>query len=96
MKTNIHCFVLLILFPLMAEAQIDPDALWKDCLSEGRPTTAHMNECTLQAEQNWDRELNSVYQQLINELNDQGKGALRLSQRQWICLLYTSPSPRDS
>ena len=44
-----------------------------------------------------DEDLNIAYKKILLIYNDDYEfiEALRSSQRNWICLLYTSPSPRD-
>lgn len=57
---------------------------FNECL-KGLSGDSPMANCTYKALENWDKELNRVYQELMNNhLNEKGKKALRLAQQQWI------------
>jgi len=47
-------------------------------------TTAGMLNCSSQALDKWDKELNRVYKELIKELSPEEKELLKQSQLQWI------------
>ena len=53
------------------------------CL-EKNDSTAGMKQCTHQAEQWWDAELNRVYKALLSKLNHQAKKQLKTAQQQWL------------
>ncbi len=55
------------------------------CLSqEENMTTIGMKECTEQAAEEWDQELNHVYKDLMRRLDPESKEKLRSAQRAWI------------
>jgi uncharacterized protein YecT (DUF1311 family) len=47
-------------------------------------STAGMRNCTAQAYDMWDKELNKAYKSLMNKLSPDGKKALKISQLAWI------------
>ena len=47
-------------------------------------TTAGMTNCTNGASARWDKELNSVYANLLSSISRREQQALRAAQRQWI------------
>jgi uncharacterized protein YecT (DUF1311 family) len=53
------------------------------CLKDST-TTAGMCNCTLEAKNAWDRELNKYYKLLLSKLSEDGKIKLQEAQRQWI------------
>ena len=59
------------------------DIILKDCLQNAGSTTG-MVACYDTANQNWDKELNAKYRKLMDGLDDEGKVALRDSQRAWV------------
>jgi uncharacterized protein YecT (DUF1311 family) len=62
----------------------DPiDERQEDCIAKNS-TTRGMVKCTIQAREAWDKELNVVYNKLMNRLEPKGKEDLKQSQRQWI------------
>lgn len=62
----------------------DPiDIRLEKCIAEDS-TTAGMAKCYSKAKDNWDKELNLAYGQLMEKLDSKGKTALRKAQKQWI------------
>ncbi|RKZ36725.1 MAG: DUF1311 domain-containing protein [Gammaproteobacteria bacterium] len=59
------------------------DAKTDACL-EKNDSTAGMIECSVQAEQLWDAELNRVYKALRSKLNANAKKQLKDAQLQWL------------
>jgi uncharacterized protein YecT (DUF1311 family) len=43
-----------------------------------------MTNCANNASEDWDKELNQVYRELMNKLNPKAKEELRLSQLKWL------------
>lgn len=61
------------------------DTALTDCLNTAEGSTTHgANRCIRTATAAWDRELNRVYRELMNELSDPPKLKLRDSQRKWV------------
>ena len=57
----------------------------ENCLNDEKNfTTLGMLSCYGEAELKWDKELNSIYSKLINNLDDNSKIKLKESQRNWI------------
>ncbi len=55
------------------------------CLNaEKNQTTAGMIACTNQAQEQWDKELNTNYSVLISKLSADEKEKLKVAQRNWI------------
>lgn len=63
------------------ESQIDIKL--SKCLKDST-TNSGMCNCTIQAEQAWDIELNKYYKLLLKELPSEAKEKLKISQRSWI------------
>lgn len=66
-----------------AQEQHPIDKQTEACI-EKNYTTSGMVECHGQAEEQWDKELNRVYNALITKLDDHGRENLNISQRQWL------------
>lgn len=61
------------------------DAALTRCLNTADGSTTHgANRCIRTATAAWDRELNRVYRELMNVLDDPQKLRLRDAQRKWI------------
>ena len=67
-----------------ANADFTADKNFESCLSNKKLTTADMTNCAHDSLNDWDNELNLVYNKLIKHLSPSGKEALKLSQREWI------------
>jgi len=79
------CVFILLFVPsiVFAETQHPIDIELDKCL-EGLSGNSPMANCTYNALEAWDKELNRVYKDLMGYLTDDGKKQLRFSQRQWI------------
>jgi len=47
-------------------------------------STLGIIQCSREAEEKWDKELNRLYKLLYAKLNEQGKKSLKASQKQWL------------
>jgi uncharacterized protein YecT (DUF1311 family) len=57
----------------------------KECLdSAENQTTVGMIGCSIRAEKEWDRELNTNYNLLISKLSSEEKEKLKSAQRNWV------------
>ncbi|WP_439882454.1 lysozyme inhibitor LprI family protein [Pontibacter sp. MBLB2868] len=80
----------LLFFCSLANAQqkekINPiDKQLKACLdTKENQTTAGMCDCTYEALDKWDKQLNVVYKALSSKLNTTAKTKLVEAQRQWV------------
>ena len=82
-----YIITLLVIFSSSAYAAKEHpiDLTMSKCLkNKANHTTAGMSQCVNNAAIEWDKELNRVYKLLKSELNEEGKKAFTLSQRQWI------------
>lgn len=80
---NLLTFSCLILWASNSFA--DPDGKYQECLSDkNNLTTAGITNCTNQAAEDWDTELNKIYKELLSKLTPEGKQSLKAAQRQWI------------
>ena len=62
-----------------------PIDMWLEkCMEKENYTTAGMLNCSSQALDKWDKELNRVYKELIKKLSPEEKELLKQSQLQWI------------
>jgi uncharacterized protein YecT (DUF1311 family) len=75
----------------MAEGYIEPSDVHpiekslEECLAiEENMTSSGMERCAYQATQEWDKELNKVYKQLMSKLDAQAQDELRKAQRAWV------------
>lgn len=81
---------LLLLLPLTGFSQPEVsshpiDLQLEECHSiDSNQTTMGMIECERIAIEAWDKELNRVYQLLMNKLSSDDQARLRASQRKWI------------
>ncbi len=86
MRFSFICFPFVFLIPL-ASAQEETshpiDTRLNACI-ETDPSTHGTVACLHIAHDEWDDELNQVYQQLLIELDDDADALLRTTQRQWI------------
>lgn len=75
--------LLSIMTPLIC-AQDHPIEKWtEECMNRDF-TTLGMRMCLSESYEKWDRELNRLYHALRKELTNEGKEALRHSQKLWI------------
>lgn len=51
---------------------------------ENNQNTLGITDCDIQAEEEWDKELNKVYNTLMKKLKPKGKEALKTSQKVWL------------
>ena len=81
-------FILFILpkqgFSEEKEKKHPIDVWLEKCMEKENYTTAGMLNCSSQALDKWDKELNRVYKELIKKLSPEEKELLKQSQRQWI------------
>ena len=85
MKLYLGLFLTLLMSSASANSVHPIEQALSLCLSQTQNmTTAGMNECTYEATEAWDKELNNVYKQLMNALTKKGKESLKISQRQWL------------
>lgn len=81
-------FVLVVLpvqgFEEEKEKKHPIDVWLEKCTEKENYTTAGMLNCSSQALDKWDKELNRVYKELIKKLSPEEKELLKQSQLQWI------------
>jgi uncharacterized protein YecT (DUF1311 family) len=81
-------FILFILpvkgFSEEKEKKHPIDVWLEKCMEKENYTTAGMLNCSSQALDKWDKELNRVYKELIKKLSPEEKELLKQSQLQWI------------
>jgi uncharacterized protein YecT (DUF1311 family) len=65
-------------------AQKHPIDKWLEECMDKNPTTVGMVNCEDEALKRWDKELNSVYKQLMEKLSAQAKETLKEAQRAWL------------
>lgn len=77
--------ILIILVVLMSSNAFSSpiDDEMKECISTNQ-TTAGMTNCTYEAMEKWDVELNIVYQDLRSHLSEDARVTLLAAQRSWI------------
>lgn len=76
---------LLLSIPYIAIANAHPiDQAMQDCLNKKNMTTAGMANCTHQATQKWDQEIENIYQKLLAHLNKQSADELKKSHKAWL------------
>lgn len=81
-------FPYLFLFSLSLSAQKKADIhpIYKqhaECI-EKDGSNLGMRQCTIESIDAWDKELNKVYKNLMDNLNEADQAALKKSQRKWI------------
>lgn len=82
--------ILLSLFSLTAFSQTKGkkenliDIQEKKCLDKEDITTAEQCNCTIKAQESWDKELNKYYSMLKTKLSKEDFEILKNSQKQWI------------
>jgi uncharacterized protein YecT (DUF1311 family) len=79
--------ILILMLPLASradEATPHPiDKIHQSCVKKDS-TTIGMTNCTYEAYDMWDKELNKNYNELMNQLRPQGKQVLKAAQREWL------------
>ena len=73
----------LLLFSVFSFAQSQIDAELKKCLGKD-DSTANQRNCTISAQQSWNKVLNKHYLSLSKKLSKSGKKELLEAQRNWI------------
>jgi len=73
----------LLLFGVFSFAQSQIDVELKKCLAKD-DSTANQRNCTISAQQSWDKVLNKHYLSLSKKLSTTGKKELLETQRNWI------------
>ena len=86
-KPTILLVILIVAIPCLSWANkdlVDPiDKRFEECIDKDS-TTLGMTNCLKESMEAWDKELNTVYTELMNRLDTKGKAALKKSQRQWM------------
>lgn len=82
MKKSVS-ILFFVLFNVFSFAQSQIDAELKKCLGKD-DSTANQRNCTISAQQSWDKELNKHYLSLSKKLSKSGKKELLEAQRNWI------------
>jgi uncharacterized protein YecT (DUF1311 family) len=89
MKTML--FIFLFFIPALFFAQepvkkVHPIDKWlDDCMGKmENQSTAGMIECAENAYVKWDKELNKIYKELMNNLKPEGQKSLKESQKSWL------------
>lgn len=77
-------FLCLSISSFALKAETEAQKKLENCIAESDLTTASMTNCANNASEDWDKELNQVYQELMNKLNPKAKEELRLSQLKWL------------
>lgn len=75
--------LLILFFSVFSFAQSQIDVDLKKCLGKD-DSTANQRNCTISAQQSWDKELNKHYLALSKKLATSGKKELLEAQRNWI------------
>jgi len=75
--------LLVLFFSVLSCAQSQIDVELKKCLGKD-DSTANQRNCTISAQQSWDKELNKHYLSLRKKLATSGKKELLEAQRNWI------------
>ncbi len=87
-KKSLTILLLLLLWSTISRSQIDEnkiDLQLKSCLTQlSEPTTTNMCNCTYDAINQWDVQMNAVYNELMNKLKSQAKNKLKTAQKQWV------------
>jgi uncharacterized protein YecT (DUF1311 family) len=88
--TGIRVFILLAIFIGAPNVLANPkphaiDISMSDCLKKPENmTTAGIANCTIQAEKKWRAEVERLYEGLLGHLDENGKSALKNSQKAWL------------
>lgn len=90
MKTKpFYLFLLFLLLPVAAFSQTKKadspiDVTESKCLDKDNISNAEMCNCTIQARESWDKELNKYYGLLKTKLPKEAFETLKESQKQWL------------
>lgn len=83
--TSILLFLSISIFPQSKIQQENLiDLTESKCLDKKDISNAEMRNCTIQATQSWDKELNKYYDLLKNQLSKETFQTLKESQKQWM------------
>ncbi|MFC0779337.1 lysozyme inhibitor LprI family protein [Flavobacterium sp. HJSW_4] len=84
-KTFILIFLFLSIVAFSQTKKEYPiDALESKCLNKENLSNADMCNCTIQARESWDKELNKYYNLLKTKLPKEAFETLKESQKQWL------------
>ena len=77
-------FLCLSISSFALKAATEAEKKLESCIAESDLATASMTNCANNASEDWDKELNQVYRELMKKLNPKAKEELRLSQLKWL------------
>ncbi|UPZ13645.1 lysozyme inhibitor LprI family protein [Flavobacterium humidisoli] len=84
-KVFIITFLLLSVVTFSQTKKENPiDVLESKCLNKENISNAEMCNCTIQARESWDKELNKYYSLLKTKLSKEAFETLKESQKQWL------------
>jgi uncharacterized protein YecT (DUF1311 family) len=84
-KVFIITFLLLSVVTFSQTKKENPiDVLESKCLNKENISNAEMCNCTIQARESWDKELNKYYSLLKTKLPKEAFETLKESQKQWL------------
>jgi len=84
-KVFIIAFLLLSVVTFSQTKKENPiDVLESKCLNKENISNAEMCNCTIQARESWDKELNKYYSLLKMKLPKEAFETLKESQKQWL------------
>ncbi|KAF2081854.1 lysozyme inhibitor LprI family protein [Flavobacterium sharifuzzamanii] len=85
---KIFVLIFLLLLSIVAFSQTKKenpiDVLESKCLNKDNISNADMCNCTIQARESWDKELNKYYNLLKTKLPKEAFETLKESQKQWL------------
>lgn len=88
MKNIISSILLFLSISIFSQSKTQQENLIdlteSKCLDKKDISNAEMRNCTIQATQSWDKELNKYYDLLQNKLPKETFQALKESQKQWM------------
>lgn len=88
MKNIITSILLFLSISIFSQSKIQQENLIdlteSKCLDKKDISNAEMRNCTIQATQSWDKELNKYYDLLKNKLPKETFQILKESQKQWM------------
>ncbi|KAF2331646.1 lysozyme inhibitor LprI family protein [Flavobacterium nitrogenifigens] len=84
-KIFVLIFLLLSIVAFSQTKKENPiDVLESKCLNKDNISNADMCNCTIQARESWDKELNKYYNLLKTKLPKEAFETLKESQKQWL------------
>jgi len=84
-KIFVFIFLLLSIVAFSQTKKENPiDVLESKCLNKDNISNADMCNCTIQARESWDKELNKYYNLLKTKLPKEAFETLKESQKQWL------------